>query len=185
MSFRSALLGFASLCLSAPPALADEGEGETWSRYTSPDEVFSVEMPCSAEDIQKYKVVPANMSIAVSLDPESRILCLHNEMMLVASIMEVPEDELGGVLLFDLILQGVTAQPDELDNPAALEIDGRRAFKNSETDTDYMAQTGIVEVAPNRVLLSVVGGPLLEDGARTTMEQTVDRFLTSIELAAQ
>ncbi len=178
MSFAAILTGFAGLFLAAAPAQQDE-----WARYQSPDQSFSVEVPCAADEMEKLEAVPSGTSPGLGPDKQARVFCLQGKMTMVASIVAVPEDQLEDLSLFDMVLDSATAQAEQLDESASFIIDGRRAFKNAETSEDYKAQTSVIEIAKNKILLAVVGGPLAADGSSANMDMVIDRFISSIKVA--
>ncbi len=185
MSFKSMILGLGALASLYGVAVANDGvAGDDWSRFQSPDEAFSVKTPCSAEETLAFQAMTKDASILpVPIGPEARVMCLQGETLMFAGIVEVPLAELGDTSLFDLITEDIRKEESQLHDAAARTVDGRRAFTNMEARTDYLAQSGFVEVAHNKVLLSVVGGEITEEYPEASRRLLVERFIASIEFA--
>ncbi|WP_285709714.1 hypothetical protein [Erythrobacter oryzae] len=177
---RVALLsGLAAVAALAFPASAQEAA--PWTRFSAPSAKFSVEVPCTAEEIARIAQLPGDVGIGMSVDSANRVMCLADDWIYMAGALTDPSAKTGGRAVFDLIREFVLASKDAAGVQRDVIIDGRRAFINRELKDGVLADAGVVEVDKATVILISSGGKVRQD---VDAEATLERFVQSLRITA-
>ena len=181
MSKKVGIIAAGALALAVPGVAAPE---IAWSRATSPDHAFSVETPCSAEEIDRAKGLPPEIGDGITLPQASRVVCEKDGFLLVAGVVEEPALPKDGSSLFDQFTKSAGSDSTLEGKPRVATINGHRAWLNRQQQGDVVAQTGVIEVSRSTVILGVTGGnrSTLKPDAQIAM---IDRFYGSIQVAAK
>lgn len=152
----NAIAAFLPLLLAQLPldASAQSAAAEGWTRVTSPDQSYSVEVPCSADEITH---VPPPQIQRQEGDDRASVNCASNAEVYFANRVSVAVDvQLPGPL-FDLMRASVTSA--ELGSNVSfvdLTVSQRRVLRSRETTAEgLVGQTDIVEIDDRNALLLV------------------------------
>ena len=174
--FASLLVGHLSSAASAQPA-AEEG----WTRVSPPDGSYSVEVPCSADQITN---IPPPQARRQEGDERVTVTCEADGVVFFASRVSVPADVQLPKSLFDLMRDSlISSELGSNMSVTDLTVSERRVLRSREANADgLIGQTDIVEVGDRSALLLVVGAA---SGTTTSnVEHGVDRFVGSFEVVS-
>jgi hypothetical protein len=172
-------------CVLAIGAPCSAQEGPDWLRVAAPNNGFTAETPCSTAEIDALKeFVPQGLSPQISAiysDFSSRIVCLKDGQSFLVSVLSRPEYVTPGKTLFDFFANQLgTTTPD--GRPAVTEISGRRALVNNQTAEGIFAESGIIEVGRDRVVLYNV---VVRPSQAGSNNSSIGRFRESIRIGGE
>ncbi|QIG80516.1 hypothetical protein [Stakelama tenebrarum] len=177
--------GVATLAACAALALggAAHATQDAWLPATAADGAFTVDTPCSSEEIAQFSQFP-DLTPGFRLVPESRVVCKKGGFLMVAGIFApegYPED---GPALFDLFEDMLQKVPGAT-TIRSLVVDGRRTIVNREERDGSVAQTQVIEFGHSRAIM-IIGGYGEDDGlAVADQHALVDRFFGSVRVHEQ
>ena len=178
------LVALAATLATPSPAMAQVPAG-TWSRAASEDATFSVETPCSAEEIALGRLVPVELAKGLAFAPASRVVCAKNGVLLMVGIQTVPAQDVRDAPFFDQFVKMMKDEKEVDGAPILLDFGGRRAIFNREATPTAVAQTGLIELDRAHVVLVVAGGEVSSAETATAMGGAIDRFFHSIEVSGK
>jgi hypothetical protein len=176
--------GIFAACALALAAPAIGSEEFAWLRTSSPDHAFSIETPCSIEELAKTKALPSELGGGVNLPQDGRVVCLKEGVLLAAGMVMEPALSKGEPSLFDQVTKSADHDPTAEGTPRLATINGHRAWLNRQQKDDVVAQMAVIEVGRSKIILGVTGGnrSTLKPAEQIAM---IDRFYSSIQVAAK
>ena len=169
-------------CAALTLAGAANAGQEGWAPATSGTGAFTIDTPCTAEEIAAFDQMPS-VTDGVSFAPNSRILCKKGELLLVAGIFEPTDYPESAPALFDAF-QEMIEHEESGGSIRAFDFQGRRALVNREESDGQVAQTQLIELDHSRLIL-ILGGfddAGADSAARHAM---VDRIFDSVRINEQ
>lgn len=153
MNIRKGLVASAAtlaVCWSSVAVAQHETTGWEWTRASSPNGVYSVDLPCNSDEI--ITDIPAMPNRAV-YDAGSAIACIKDGWFMTAGVVTAPRGSLeasGIPNLFDNIVERfgrlATSQPSQFSDSYWTSVSGRRAFVTWGSNDAVRTQNGIVEL---------------------------------------
>lgn len=171
-------------CLAAVAALASPAgaqEAAPWTRFSAPSALFSVEVPCAAEEVARVAQLPADVGVGTPFDPANRVMCLADDWLYMAGALTEPAAKTGERPVFDTIREAVLANKTAAGVQRDVTIDGRRAFINRELKDGMLADAGFVEVDKATIILISSGGKVRQD---VDAAAALERFAQSLRITA-
>lgn len=173
---------FATLALwLGGPAAAQQNEALSWERIVAPNAVFAADVPCDQETLEEIFDLPMDIQ-GMNFEPENRIFCVDDGLVFAAGLLVVPQEHLGGGTLFDLILSALEEKISEGVALDRVEMNGRRALVSRQVEGETTAQSGMIEVAENQLLMLLAGGPFGGEFPPAEVPALIDRYFSSIEV---
>lgn len=164
-------------------ALALEVEALEWARAEPVSKAYSIETPCTADEVALASVRPMPIGTA-RLNPTTQVVCKKGGLLFASGTSAGLEGDLAeGQSVFDVVIESVQATGGTLPEGAFDLIDGRRAIQNREGRDGIVAQTTIIEISEREVLMMLAGGPFDGNGAEMDVDALIDRHSASLEIA--
>jgi hypothetical protein len=175
-----------TFALFAAVALASAASAATlpWKRAATPDQSLSVETPCSDAEIENYRSAPEDLLGEIDLKQESRVLCLQDNLLLLAGALEIGTVP-GSKSAFDGLLAEMAKDPSVKNKPSVVTIGGRRAILNRVSKDGLSAQTVFVDLDATKVALILVGYQPGSTAGPTEQAATIDRFTQSLQVTSK
>lgn len=155
-----------------------------WVRAETQDKSFSVETPCDLELVALLARAPERIG-ELETRRESRVLCVLDGQKAVFTALQVRvPTKKGDPTLFEMIAERVAKNP-EGDKMKATTIDGRRAVTNREFEGGNVAQTALVDLGPDGLIILNVG---VMKGSAFSAEEAlslIDTFTNSLKVNAK
>ena len=172
---------FAAILLArAGGGLASPAAAQDWTTSVSGNGLLKAEVPCSEAELAELAARELDQQAMLGSTAPERVLCAKDGIAFLATIKEIPVDAVPGLNFFDLIADAIVNMDDVDGDPQVGERDGRRTIVNRELDDGVLAQTMIVELAPNRIILANAGGPVPEGLTMEELGSMIDRFMDSL-----
>ena len=161
---------------------AAQGGIPLWERAIAQDKSFSIETPCTTGVVEQLRQAPADLLKGVSLPPQSRVACATSQLILVAGAVE---GRSGKTSMFDLAVSDARADPTAEGSPSLTSINGHRAYLIRQTEGNRVAQSGFVELSPNKIVLLMAGAR--PETTLTVEDQgaIIDKFYQSLRIGAK
>lgn len=153
-----------------------------WTRAEALDLSFSIETPCSLEEIEALRSAPLQLG-GLKTSRDSRVLCTKGEMVFFAIVSEAVTPP-GSPTLFDMVAERTAKTPDK-PGASTGKLGDRRALINREAKDGDIAQTAVVDLGSQGVMILNVGvldGSPLSDAEKA---EVIDRFTNSLKVAAK
>jgi len=176
------LPAWCSLALAVP---STAGEQLAWLRTASPDGAFSVETPCSAEEVDRGRALPVDIvGRGINLPVSRRVICPSRNIVLVAGVVEEPRLPKNGPSLFDgLLMAGKDNPKGNKGTPTITTISGHRAWLNRAQEGGEVAQVGYVEIGHARMIFAhCCGAPSRAGVSKDEQVAMIDHFFGSIQV---
>jgi hypothetical protein len=159
---------------------AQDGPSARWSRAMPADQSFSVEVPCSTEQVTH---IPPGQVRRREGDEQVSVTCEAGGAIFFASRVVVPVDRPLPRPLFDLMRDSISAAGvGSSMSIADFSASGRRAFSGRQTsDALVVGQTSLIELTDHSCLLLITGAG--GSSPSRDMEQHIDRFIASVEVS--
>ena len=164
-----------ALLASGTAALA-EAPAE-WHRSSSPNGVFSVETPCTPDEVAALKDYvpdhPPAPVAAIYADTQTRVVCIKDDSSFLVSTLLRPRLATESGSLFDFFVQQLSRQPGAPE-PKVTKLSGRRATVNRQVSGELVGESGIVEVNAERVILYNLVSPVSQKEALRNFRQSIE-----------
>lgn len=173
------------LATSTAAVVAEDAPAWTWLRAESGNGAYSVEVPCTAAEVELHTAMLTSANVRVpAAEREERaaamVACRRGGGIFTVQLV-TPRDLEPSVPAYDQIVNRVRASLPI----AGLEVnesthDGRRMLTSRQQSGGTIGKTGIIEVSDRSYLLLVAGS----GNGETVTDEQIDRFFQSVELAS-
>lgn len=184
MSIVAACAMGVALALPVQGVAAQIADAWTWARAEAGNGVYSIETPCAAAELAEAQAMPIEAFANLKFLPDSRIICLKGDTLLVAGVAEAPDAPADAASAFDTLVATLNSDVSGGSKPVLTTLAGRRAMVNREQKGGKVAQVGIIELSRTQLLI-LIGGT--DDASLSVAAQgeMLDRFYASLKVAAK
>lgn len=177
-------VGALCLLLAMPSAVmaAEDAPAWTWLRAESGNRAYSVEVPCTAGEVELQTAVLTMRVPAAERQARAAamVACRRGGAIFTVQVV-TPSDLEPSVPAYDQIVNRVRASLPV----AGLDVnesthDGRRMLTTRQQSGGTIGKTGIIEVSDRSYLLLIAGS----GNGETVTDEQIDRFFQSVELAS-
>ncbi len=175
----------AAVALVASVAVTADTLADVWVRARPFSGTFSVETPCTAQEIETLRRSPPNFA-AMKMTAERQVVCIKPGMIMAAGEVIATNASATGQSAFDAMVGLTGRDPAPSGTEMILTIvNGRRAMMVREVSGQKIVQIGFIETGHDRIITVITGFQPENTNPLEEKFKQIDRFVQSIELAGK
>ena len=188
MSYRKVLACAASAWLAMPaaPLVAQDAAAWTWARAHSGNGIYSVELPCRAEEVALHSAMlvrsRADVLVRARVERAARtVACRRGGTVFTVEMVTIQDDAPLPTPAYDQLASGVRAAlPVKGLEVRETMHSGRRMLTSRQVSGGTVGQTGVIEVTDRSYLLLIAGTG--SEAPQAEIDAHIGRFFASVEV---